>query len=143
MRFMELLKAIEESDKQLYDEYLKTMIEYKIDWEKELERREQLGIAAPLPIPHPGDIHIDMRNGSTRVLGPFTKEEKRIWDKLRQQVLDCDEEIATCTKELEREKSPKIRELMLADIQHAGELRQKIVKVVGEPKDWRKDQWPK
>ena len=142
-RFMEFLQTIEESDRRLHDEYLKTMIEYKIDWEKELERRERLGIEAPRPIPHPGDIHIDMRDGSARVLGPFTKEEKPIWDNLRRQVLDCDEEIITCTKELKREKSPKIRELMLADIHHAATLRAKIVKVVGEPKDWRKDQWPK
>ena len=66
-----------------------------------------------------------------------------MWDKLRQQVLDCDEEIATCTAELKRKKSPQIRDLLLSDIRHNAELRAKTVKVVGEPKDWRKDQWPK
>ena len=142
-RFMELLQAVEDTDKRLHDEYLKTMIDYKVDWDKELERRKQLGIEGPLPFPHPADIHIDMRDGSARVLGPFTKEEKPMWDKLRQQVLDCDEEIATCTAELKRKKSPQIRDLLLSDIRHNAELRAKTVKVVGEPKDWRKDQWPK
>jgi len=48
-----------------------------------LERREGFGITTPDPIPHPDDIIIDMKTGSVRMKGPFTKEEKPAWDKLR------------------------------------------------------------
>ena len=92
--FTELLRLVESENKALHDSWLKTAIEYKIDWDEELERRERLGITAPHPIPHPDDIIIDMNTGSVRMKGPFTKEEKPAWDKLRARKKECDEEIA-------------------------------------------------
>ena len=56
---------------------VKTAIEYKRDWEWELERRKRLGITdAPPPVPHPDHIEIDLQNGTVQVVGPLTKEEK-------------------------------------------------------------------
>ena len=85
---------MESENKDLHDSWLKTAIEYKIDWDEELERRERLGITAPDPIPNPDDIIIDMKTGSVRMKGPYTKEEKPAWDKLRARKKQCDEEIA-------------------------------------------------
>ena len=43
--FTELLTATERDNKRLHDEWLQTAIEYKVEWEKELERRKQLRLS--------------------------------------------------------------------------------------------------
>ena len=81
--FAELLGTTERANKALHDDWLQTAIAYKVDWERELERRDRLGIALPAPIPHPDDIVIDMRNGGVTIKGPMTKEEKVSYDEMR------------------------------------------------------------
>jgi hypothetical protein len=51
--FTDMLSSTERANKAHYDEWLETAIDYKIEWEKELERRERLGIVAPAPLPTP------------------------------------------------------------------------------------------
>jgi hypothetical protein len=54
---------------------------YKIEWERELDRRERLGITGlPEPLPHPDHVVIDIRNGTANIRGPATNEEKAEWD---------------------------------------------------------------
>lgn len=79
--FTDLVQVTERAEAELYSQYQQAMIEYKADWEKELERRERLGVAGPEPLPHPDDILVDMRTGRVSMLGPMTKEEKQVWDK--------------------------------------------------------------
>ena len=74
--FSQLLAATEEANRLRHDEWLRTAIEYKVEWERELERRRALGVVAPDPIPHPDDIEIDMETGAVIVRGPMTKEDK-------------------------------------------------------------------
>ncbi|MCE8533288.1 hypothetical protein KBY24_07810 [Ruegeria pomeroyi] len=79
--FAELLASVESSRKILHDQWLDTAITYKVEWEKELRRREQLGITdLPEPLPHPDHVKIDMIEGTARVVGPATKEEKAEYD---------------------------------------------------------------
>jgi hypothetical protein len=40
--FIELLQSIERENKAHYDQYVQTCIEYKVNWERELKRRERL-----------------------------------------------------------------------------------------------------
>lgn len=42
--FSELLASVETSNKTTYDEWLKTAIDYKIEWDRELDRRKRLGL---------------------------------------------------------------------------------------------------
>lgn len=56
-------------------------------------RHEALGLEPIEMYPHPDHIHIDMRTGESVVHGPFTKEEKVIWDQARKHKEDIDEEI--------------------------------------------------
>jgi hypothetical protein len=49
------------TNKQLSDEWLKTAIEYKHEWEQELARRTALGVTGPEPLPYPDAI--DMKTG--------------------------------------------------------------------------------
>lgn len=79
--FAEMLTSTERQNKALADEWLNTAMEYKIEWERELERREQLGITdAREPLPHPDHVKIDMVNGTANIVGPATKEEKAEFD---------------------------------------------------------------
>src|SRR5690606_20452980 len=77
--FTQLLAAVERDNKKLHDEWLQTAINYKVEWDQELERRKRLGITGPAPLPHPDDIIIDMNTGSVRIKGPMTKEDKVKW----------------------------------------------------------------
>lgn len=78
--FTQLLATIERDNKQLHDEWLETAINYKVEWERELDRRKRRGIEAPDPVPHPDHVVIDMSTGTVRITGPMTKEEKIAWD---------------------------------------------------------------
>lgn len=81
--FAELLAGTESARKLLNDQWLDTAIEYKVQWEKELQRRERLAIAdLPEPLPHPDHVEINFIEGTARVIGPCTKEEKVALDDL-------------------------------------------------------------
>jgi hypothetical protein len=128
--FTELLASVERDNKRLHDEWLSTAIEYKVEWGRELERRKSLGIEAAAPIPHPDDITIDMRTGSVRLKGPMTKEDKVVWDQLRERKQECDRAIGEMTESLGRELEASSRQVMLDDIEHEKKLRGMISSVI-------------
>lgn len=81
--FSELLASTETARRMLNDRWLETAIEYKVGWDKELLRRDRLGLKGlPEPLPHPDHIEIDFIEGTARVIGPSTKEEKAAIDDL-------------------------------------------------------------
>jgi hypothetical protein len=125
--FTELVRLVEREDKAQHDSWLETAIEYKVDWEQELERRERLGIVAPPPVPHPDDIVIDMRTGSVKLKGPMTKEEKPLWDNLRERKKDCDLEIASLKEML---KDDPENQIILSEIRHEQRPREIISRAV-------------
>ena len=49
--FTELLATVERENRRLHDEWLQVAINYKVEWEQELERRRRCGIVAPDPLP--------------------------------------------------------------------------------------------
>ena len=62
--FAELLSGTETSRRIQHDQLLETAIEYKVGWEKELTRREHLGIKGlPEPIPHPDHTYQPINDG--------------------------------------------------------------------------------
>lgn len=132
--FAELLSETERANKALSDEWLKTAIEYKHEWEQELARRERLGVAGSEPLPHPDDLIIDMKTGQVIVKGPMTKEEKAIWDRLRARLGECDREIEELTGMLKERKNKRFRRFIEDDIAHERRIRDIILKAVGEPR---------
>ena len=75
--FIEIVTMIERERTARYDAFVKTAMDYKIAWEYELKRREQLGITdAPPPLPHPDQIQINFQANTAEIVGPVTKEEK-------------------------------------------------------------------
>lgn len=74
--FAEMLASTERQNKALADAWLETAIEYKTSWDRELARRDRLGIThLPPPLPHPDHVKIDMNRGTAWIAGPATKEE--------------------------------------------------------------------
>jgi hypothetical protein len=133
--FATLLSDTERANKALSDEWLETVIEYKCDWEKELDRRKKLGIMGLRdPLPHPDDIVVDMKSGQVRFNGPITKEEKAEWDRMWDQVEECDQTIRELSAELKSRKNARYRRFMEDDIAHAKRIRAVIVNAIGEPK---------
>lgn len=78
----ELVRGIEEEDRQLRSEHFGAAVEYKFGWSQAIEHAEVNGLPVPTPLPHPDDVIIDVRRGEVRYEGPSTPEEKRRWDRL-------------------------------------------------------------
>ena len=91
--FTELLSSVETANRRLNDEWLDVAITYKVEWERELERRARLGITGPEPLPHPDDVFIDFRKGMASIRGPVSKEQKQQWDLWLQQKKLFEEEL--------------------------------------------------
>ena len=105
--FAELLAATERSRTQLHERFLASAIEYKVEWERELARRDALGIRdLPAPLPHPDHVVVDIRSGTVRFAGPATKEEKAEWDNVLEQKAIIEESVAALIEANESETDP-------------------------------------
>lgn len=92
--FTELLTTTERENKALNDEWLEVAITYKVEWERELDRRQRSGITGLAdPLPHPDHVIIDMNTGTVRLTGPSTKEEKALFDLIRGRKAEFEEEL--------------------------------------------------
>jgi hypothetical protein len=92
--FTELLSTTEKENRALSDAWLDVAMTYKIEWDKELDRRQRLGITdLPDPLPHPDHIILDMMTGTAYIRGPSTKEEKQLWDLIRDRTVDFEAEL--------------------------------------------------
>ena len=108
--FAELLAGTEDSRRMLNDEWLRTAIEYKVDWDRELHRRKSLGIKGlPEPLPHPDHVEIDLIEGTARIVGPATKEEKAEFDALVEQKPLLLQELSNTYLELQAATDAKVR----------------------------------
>ncbi len=115
--FAELLSSVETANRDLNDRWLDAAMTYKIEWDRELERRRVLGIThLPDPLPHPDHIRIDVRRGTARVVGPSTKEEKAFWDDCMARKAEFEAEIEELQDMLANETDPKMRKILEEDL---------------------------
>lgn len=128
--FSELLAATETSNKRLHDEWLETAIAYKVDWERELERRAQLGTTGPEPIPHPDDIKVDLRSGQVWIAGPATKEEKARHDRFKKMQTEFRQELSDLRQDLLDDPATEHRDLIEEDIANAEEVLGMLGKIL-------------
>ncbi|MEM0950328.1 MAG: DUF5681 domain-containing protein [Pseudomonadota bacterium] len=125
--FAELLASVENSRKALHDQWLDTAIEYKVEWEKELRRREQLGITdLPDPLPHPDHVKIDMIEGTAVVAGPATKEDKAEYDWFVERREMFEEELKDLEDERATASDPRLINRLDKDIQQIRQILQAI-----------------
>ena len=128
--FTELLFTTERENKRLHDEWLDVALTYKVEWERELDRRKRFGIEGPEPLPHPDHVVVNMRTGDVRIKGPSTKEEKATYDMLAKGKIEFQAEIDELEQLLRDEPDYPHRERVLADIEHNKKLLEMIRKAI-------------
>jgi len=114
--FTDLLGKVEADRLKLHNEYLQTMIEYKVRFTHEIERCKRLGVPPPDPLPHPDHIVIDMNTGQGLITGPITPEEKRQWDYLEQRKKEAIDRIIELRKQQSEEAGPLSRQQIEVEI---------------------------
>lgn len=125
--FAELLSTTERQNKALHDAWLDTAMTYKIEWDRELDRRARLGITdLPDPLPHPDHVKIDMNTGRAWVAGPATKEEKATYDLMMSRRIAFQEELEQLQIDLEANTDPKMQKILKTEI----EQTEKILRII-------------
>jgi len=115
--FAEMLTSTERQNKQLVDEWLNTAMDYKIEWDREPERRKLMGITdLPQPLPHPDQVKFDMNTGQAWVVGPMTRDEKTELDEWVSKRDDFKEEFKRLREELENTDDEKHRAFLETDM---------------------------
>jgi hypothetical protein len=124
--FTELLGATERERYRLNSEWLDVAINYKVEWERELERRARFNIIdLPPPLPHPDHVVIDIRKGTASIRGPATREEKAQWDDLAARKADFELELRELEAELP-DAEGKHRAIVETEI----ERTRKVIKII-------------
>ena len=76
---LRMIEAIEGGFEAKKTEFLKVVIDYKADAEREIERRRKLGITDISDIdPHPDDLLVDMATGEVYVKDELNPKDSRI-----------------------------------------------------------------
>ncbi len=120
---------MEREDKASHDEWVSAALDYKIECERELERRKKCGETGPEPIPHPDDIVLNMNTGQIEVKGPMTKEEKVKWDRAREFKAEHDEFLTEIEARVAKEPKDKGLRDMLAGHRR---INARFAKALGE-----------
>jgi hypothetical protein len=128
--FTTLLAATEAESRRGREELLEAAIDYKVQWERELERRALLGISAPDPVPHPDHIHVDPRIGAVTFRGPMTKEEKAEQDRWRERKAEFEAERAELEALLEDAADERMREFIRTDLARTERVLRLIRQVI-------------
>lgn len=128
--FTELLFTTERENKRLHDEWLDTAITYKVEWERELARRERFGTTGPDPLPHPDHVVVDMRSGLVSINGPATKEEKERYDLFAKSKIEFQAELEELEQLLRDEPEYQYRAQVLVDIAQNKKLLDIIRRVI-------------
>jgi hypothetical protein len=144
--FAEILSSTERQNKALADEWLSTAIEYKVEWERELHRRETLGITnLPPPLPHPDQVKINMNTGLAHIEGPSTKDELAQVKMWRDRRKDFEEELEFVESHLKRARKPE----KIAILEEEKRQVERVLEVIGgllDRIDWKQSEdvlgWP-
>jgi hypothetical protein len=128
--FAQLLGQTEASNKVLYDEWLNTALEYKVQREREIDRCKRLGLPEPDPVLHPDHIDLDMKTGQIVVEGPFTCKQSDAGRKLVEQLMEGLDQSDWFSKERKRTRDPERRARLDALIAQETKHRDKLLKRV-------------
>lgn len=129
--FAEMLSATERQNKDLADEFVKSLVNYKIDWNHELDRRVRQGIThLPDPIPHPDHVKIDMNTGKAWVEGPITNDDVAELEEWARKRDGFKEEVDFLRSDLETEVDDEQRAFREGDLAHAEKMVKLIQKVL-------------
>jgi Family of unknown function (DUF5681) len=128
---VDLVAKMEAEHYELRMELFGTMVEFKREWDKEIERCRKAGLPEPLVIPHPDDIILDPDNGNVRIQGPKTKEQKQRLDEALQRRAEAQEEVNSFAERHRRARDPKLKQIYLEEWQWEQRMFDIINDVVG------------
>jgi hypothetical protein len=111
----EIVREVEDRVAKQHLAVLDGAIEYKQKWTAELERRENLGIKLPRPIPDPDDIIIDFRTGDVRTEGPLDEREKANYDERIARRAEAQSEVTYFAEQYVSESSDEAKARWLDD----------------------------
>lgn len=111
----EMVQRVEAAEKTSRMETLESFLDYKMKWSEEILRCERAGLPDPDPLPHPDDVILDFRQGTTAIRGPITKEEKVEWDKRLERRRDAQSEVSFYAGKYRKARDPEIKERWLFD----------------------------
>lgn len=94
----DLVQKVEQEHRDIQYANLEAFTDYKVQWNREIDRCKRLGLDDPQPLPHPDDVLIDYRKGTFRIAGPITKEEKAYWDRMIGRRDDAQAEVLECAR---------------------------------------------
>ena len=101
--FVGAVQKVEAESVQIRSAIMEKLFGYKIDAEREIERRKNHGIDCSDIIPHPDDIGIDLETGMPTLLGPFTPSEKKNYEETYKVICDFKEKLDQAEESLETE----------------------------------------
>jgi Family of unknown function (DUF5681) len=107
----ELVRDVEERKSSEHLTALENAFEYKQRWSEELERRRNLGLDLPDPVPHPDDIIINMRTGHVRIEGPIDEREKQSYDERLARRAEAQAEVDAFAQSYRRCRSARAKEM--------------------------------
>ena len=137
--FTKLLTETERARKELTDRMFDMALDYKLTWEKELERRERLGITGPAPLPHPDNVRLNFLTSEVTFIGPLIKQQKAELDRLHDLVEQADGEVESLTAQLKKTRSKSYRASLEDEIAELRRLRGLLVERIGEPSQRRRE----
>lgn len=111
----EIVRDVEQRRSADHAQILDNAFDYKIKWTAELKRRKALGIEEPDPIPHPDDVHIDMRTGKVSLEGPADQHEKELMETAIVRRDEAQEEVTYFASLYRRAKSEERKARYLED----------------------------
>jgi Family of unknown function (DUF5681) len=138
--FSELLGATERDNKALHDEWVKTAMEYKNNWEQAIEHCRSRGLPLPDPVPHPDHIDIDLRTGEIVIDGPFSRKQRDKGRDLIKRLRDCREELAWLREEREKTSDDEMRTIFDKDIDFETKLQTMIMDCIRKT-PWMQREW--
>jgi len=120
--FAEILATTERQRRALHDDWLDTAITYKVEWDRELARRDRLGIEGPEPLPHPDHVKIDLNAGTARIVGPATREELAELQEWKERKATFEEELVWLEAEADSTDDDAVRQIIINDITKTKEV---------------------
>lgn len=107
----EMVQEIEQRDYNSRLSLFGTAVDYKQNWEQEIERCKALGLPAPDPLPHPADVILDPSNADVRIDGPKTPEQKAKFDSILEDRDRSQEHVRHLSDRYRRARSPSMKAL--------------------------------
>jgi len=131
--FADMLRDVEAQNRADHHAWLELAIDYKLNWERDIQRAKDQGLTPPDPLPHPEDIVVDFAADQVVVTGPMTEEDKPIYHTDWKMIVQIDAELPEAKLRLETLRSDKSIRKLTEEMNFRRTVRDKLAAQFGEP----------